>query len=161
MGLCSSKYEDDIKFLKERGVTQQFLDGISGWNEKQHNLLKIIIDEDGTRDDLAEVEQGTETDSFLPEESNVFQKKFDDFLSQQPSWNDCANVVLFWNNYPEEHYKNILVIRRQMSGLCFTPVVLQHYLLCIYRIKRGQALDFKILLHTSKTTGKQKCWRDT
>ena len=108
------------------------------------------MDGDATHDDLAEAEPGTETDSFLPvlpEESNAFQKKFDVFLNQQPSWNNSATVVLFWKNYPAEHYKNIMVIRKQMSGLCFmhAPVVLQHYLLCIYRIKRGKALDFKMI----------------
>ena len=145
MGLCASSHKEEIKFLKDGGVTQHFINGISGWNENQLNRLRRIMDGDIAVESL-EVE-GSEVNTFVQVENNFFQKYFDQFLIVQPAWNVVDNVVLFWNNYPKIFHKNILVIRKQMSGLCFmhAPVVLQHYLLCIHRIKIGQPLDFKMV----------------
>ena len=148
MGLCTSSHKDEIKFLTDRGVSQHFINGISGWNENQLNRLRRIMQGDIAVEIL--VVEGSEVDTFVKVENNFFQHYFDKFLFVQPAWNvadNPNNVVLFWNSYDKIYHKDILVIRKQMSGLCFmhAPVVLQHYLLCIHRIKIGQPLDFKMV----------------
>mmetsp|Transcript_22727 Transcript_22727/g.32644 ORF Transcript_22727/g.32644 Transcript_22727/m.32644 type:complete len:333 (-) Transcript_22727:181-1179(-) len=141
MGSSSSSFRDEKKFLLEREVNEYFVKGIKYWDADRFARLKRIMEGDVTFD--VEV---SERDSFAYVDQKLFLNQFENFLQLYPSWRE-NNVILFWMTYPKANHEKMLVMRKQLSGLCFmhAPVVLQHYLLCIYRISIGEDLDFKMI----------------
>jgi len=135
MGSTFSSFRDEIKFLLEREVNEHFVKGIKYWDVDRMDRLKGIMEGDATIDtDLS----FTSVDLFL--------NQFKNFLNLYPSWIDNS-VIFFWMAYDEKKREKMFVMRKQLSGLSFmhAPVVLQHYLLCIYRIRMNEDLDFKMI----------------
>jgi hypothetical protein len=91
--------------------------------------------------------RGDETVSSEKAEKFKFEHQFKKFLKLHPEWSEVGAAVLFWRSYDQNFHEKMLVMRKQMSGLCFmhAPVLLQHYLVSIYKIKNKQALDFKMI----------------
>ena len=143
----SSRYDEKKKFLLERNVDRFFVEGIDEWPPELHQRLdKIMVGDD----DSIDIER-TDGDSFVVvnhgvSSPNYFLPQFSEFLKSYSDWRG-DNAVLFWRRFEEKYHSQILVTRKQMSGLCFmhAPIVLQHYLLSIYRIAHGQGLDFKMI----------------
>jgi hypothetical protein len=75
-----------------------------------------------------------------------FLTLLEQFIANNPEWKG-KNVNFFWETFSLENQKKILVISRQMSGLCYmhAPVVLQHYMLSIYNLNNGIDLDFTMI----------------
>lgn len=143
----SSRYDEKKKFLLARNVDRFFVEGIDEWAPELHQRLdKIMVGDD----DSIDIER-TDGDSFEVvnhgvSSPNYFLPQFSEFLKNYSDWRG-DNAVLFWRRFEEKYHSQILVTRKQMSGLCFmhAPIVLQHYLLSIYRIAHGQDLDFKMI----------------
>jgi hypothetical protein len=133
-------HSEKTKFLLDKGVDKTFVNSIGTWTTERHLKLERIMSGDKTADVCSEYD-----DKKSLVRTNFFDQ-FENFRKQHPEWNDL-DVKLFWKSYEEKFHHQILVLRKQMSGLCFmhAPVVLQHYLLCIYRIKKNETLDFKMI----------------
>jgi hypothetical protein len=76
-----------------------------------------------------------------------FEVTFQQFLIDHSEWKENNGAVLFWESQTQNFHRAMLVLRIQNTGLCYmhATTVLQHYLLCIYRIKHGKELDFKMV----------------
>ena len=143
----SSRYDEKKKFLLDRNVDSYFVEGMSGWAPDLHHRLDKIMVGDNDSIDI----ELTDGDSFEVvnrgvSSPNYFLPQFGEFVTRYSDWRG-DNAVLFWRHFEEKYHSQILVTRKQMSGLCFmhAPVVLQHYLLSIYRIAHKQELDFKMI----------------
>ena len=61
--------------------------------------------------------------------ATTFDVEFAKFCERHPEWKDDPSAWLFWKQPPFNTISDFLVIRRQLSGLCYmhAPTVLQHY----------------------------------
>lgn len=132
-------YDKLLQFLYDRDVRSVTKEDIMKWDQNAVARLYRLYEGDKTTNSGAMIVDVV-----------TFDNEYQSFCLKYPRWKSCRlNIfesfmnqiglndkaalkpILFWEAY--EHIKDLKVIRRQMSGLCFihAPVVLQHYLCSI------------------------------
>jgi hypothetical protein len=118
------------EFLSDRGCSK--ID-VENWKQDEKQKLIRIMSGDRTS------------------HKYMFLAVFQEFISKIPSWyKDIVpqEINLFWQKFTDSDQENFLVMRHQISSnLCYmhAPVVLQHYLLSIYRLKNKIPLNFEMI----------------
>ena len=151
-GTFSRSFEKEKEFLQNHSIDPKDCD-VHRWNEKQQMRLHRIMNGD-TASSTSSVSLGLTPDP-LPRDreknavvlpateitDDTFDSEFREFIKLHADW-EHENSVLFFNKYP--HIDSLKVLRRQTSGLCYmhAPVVLQHYLVSIYK---GEGSDLKMI----------------
>ncbi len=80
-------------------------------------------------------------------ESRLESLSFENQYKLFPEWENSDTYSMFINSYPQAN--NLTVLRRQKpeAGLCFmhAPVVLQHYLVSIYKYKHNEPNNMEMI----------------